>query len=555
MAFTDQKRWTLLGYAVVPDIAGTVEMMEKIAGGINPDKFKPGAVRSEAGKMLNDPGLDNVDRSIPLMVTVYYNPEGSGMAAGGMANLSFAVFIPAKDRAAYKKKFDGLAMPCVIERDVLVVSNKKSSLDGALKDIDLYKKTAAQKLHSDARFVLKIGSAISLFDAEIRMFMSLMQRPESQNAGQSKQAESVIALGKLFLYGMLDLTMQTKDYQLDITLNEKALLFSSEHSARPGSDLYNFFNGTAPGRNSCLKLFTEKGDFTYAGYLDMKRLNHLIGVIVTGALKRDPSLEGKINMPLINEYRSIMGYYPGEFAIAYGFDENSRLKMGIAATTNRSAKSHLAMNERFIVMYRDALKKLSAGQDVFTEYALKKNVRKSGGFDVHRYILKMNYAAMREEEKAAMYKMFGQELTTEYTVANGFVIASTSPETLDKMVINSGTAGGGVELLSMKTFGTGMDSYYDFDIAGFIKKIAKLAGTAGGQQDTEIDRTIKMLDKIPAEDRVLVSSSKYSEGTSYNRYQVSVKMLSDLMKFFNEQKAASMKKDQPVYENKGDGYK
>jgi len=549
---------TLLGYVVFPDITKTIDMMEKLAVEIDP-QYKPGELKAEAGKMLNDPSLSNIDQTKPLMVAVYYETGSSGMAQKGMQNVSYAYFIPAKDKAAGKKVFDGKNIPGAVIRDVLVVSDKKTSLDRALKDIDLYKRNAAEKPQSDMRLLVKVDGIMSVFNSEIEMFVSMMQNPlfqQPDNSEQGQQKESLVALGKIFIYGILDLAQQSKDYQLDVSISEKALQISSEHSAKPGSDLYDFFNGIPPEKNRCLALLPAKGDLTYAGYFDTRRLNILIGIIIKNAINRDPYLKDKINMTLINQYRSFISYYLGEFALVYGFDNNLHFKMDLAASTNRSPESHLAMNEKFINWYMKALKSLSPGAETFTEYTLQKNVRKSGGFDVHRYVMKMNYTGMGEEEKASMKKMFGEAFTSEYAVANGFVVVSTNPESLDRMIENTVTGGGGIGLQSMTTFGAGMDSYYDFDIAGFIRKIAMMSGSVEGKQkDPVMEKILDKLDKLPPEERNLVSSSKYSKGTSYNRYQVSVQMIRDMAKFFNEQKAASLKSNQPDYKDQGENYK
>ncbi len=544
-AFTDQKGATLLGYAVFPDIVKTLDMIEKIAGKVDPNQFRPGALKGQIGMMLNDPSLANIDRTKPLMVTVYYQAEAGGMTAKGVQNISYAAFIPAKNSASYKKVFDGMQMPSAVKGGVLVVGNRKQALDTALATMDLYKKTSADKVRSDIRTLIKIDNIISIFNTELSGFVSQMQTldmKQSDGSVQSKQSESLVALGKLFMYGIIDMASQSKDYQLDISVDEKTLLFSSEHSAKPGTPLYNFFDGTPPDKNSCLPILTSKGEMTYAGYFDMKRLNSLIDIIVTGAIKRDPSLKDKIDMSLINEYRNFIGYYLGEFAFVYGFDDNLRFRMDIAASTNRSAESHVAMNEKFITIYRETLKKLSAGNSNIPEYRLEKNVRKSGAFDVHRYILKMDYSSMSETEKASMKKLFGGDFTSEYAVANGFVVMSTDPKTLDRMISNTTTGSGLKELQAMRSFSAGMDSYCDIDIAGFIKKIALMAGTVEGKEkDPEMQKTLDMLDKMGPEERTLVTSSKYSKGTSFNKYQVSVKMMTDMAKYFKEQKASSSK--------------
>lgn len=552
-----EKQGKLLGYVVIPDIVQTLGVMEKIAAVIDPARFQPGALKGQAGMILGDPKFENIDRTKPLVVMIFQQAPVNKSAGSGRENISFAVFIPAKDKARYKKIFDGMNMSTVVKNNILIVSNKMPALADAQKETDLYLKITSQKLKTDIRLLLKIDSVMSAYSKEISGFTGIQQSLENQQSGnieQQKQIAPFLALGKLFVYGMMDMAAQSKDYQLDIALSEKNVIFSSEHSAKPGTPLSSFYDGNPPGVNRCISLLPEKGDLTYAGYFDMKRFKEFINSTIAGAVKRDPAISKDLDMKLIEEYKKMLDLYKGEFAFIYGFSKTSKFEMHIAASTERSGEEHLAMNESFIKIYNDAVKKMSGGAAGISTYTIEKNVRKSSGYDIHRYLFKMDYSVMSEKEKEIIQKMLGEEFSIEFAVANGYLVSSTNPKTLDKIITNTKTGGATMELQSMKVFGPGMDSYIDFDVIGFIEKIALLSKSSGNKENNPvIDDTLKMMKKLTPEERVITASAKYSKGTSYNRYQLSVKMITDIVKFGMEQKAKSYNTEQPVYNPESQG--
>jgi len=549
----------LLGYAVIPDIVQTLGVMEKIAAVIDPVKFKPGTLKGQIGIFLEDPKFENIDRKKPMVVMIFQQTPVNKATSSSRDNISFAVFFPAKDKIRYKKVFDRMNMSSVVKNNMLIISNKMPALTDAQKETDLYLKIAAQKQKTDIRFLLKIDTVMSTYSKEISGFtkiMQTMQEQQSQDIEQAKQNAPFIAMGKLFAYGILDIAMQSKDYQFDISLNEKNIIFSSEHSAKHGTPLNSFYDGEVQGVNQCLSLLPEKGDLTYAGYFDMKRFKTFLDSIVDGAMKKDPAIKKDLDLALIEEYKKFLDFYLGQFAVVYGFDKSSRLEIHLAASTNRSPEDHQAMNEKFIKLYNAAIEKMGNGTAGAATYTMKKNVRKSSGYDVHKYIFKMDYSKMSEQEKNLIQKMFGEEFSMEYAVANGYIVSSTNPQILDKIIINTGTGGSALELQSMKVFGPGMDSYMDFDVIGLVEKIAVLSKSQAGEESNPvIDDTMKMIKALSPEDRVITSSARYSKGTSYNKYQLSVKMITDMVKFFNEQKAKNYNNEQPAYtpESQGEG--
>ena len=316
-SYAQQKPGKLLGYVIIPDIVQTLGMMEKIAAVVDPVRFKPGALKGQMGAMLGDPKFENIDRTKPMVLMIFQQSPVNKAAGSSRENISFAVFFPAKDKARYKKVFDGMSMSSIVKNNMLIVSNKMPAVTDALKETDLYVKITAQKLKNDIRLLLKIDNVMSIYSKEIAGLTTILQSMEdqqSQDIEQKKQMAQFIALGKLFVYGMMDMADQSKDYQLDISLSEKNILFSSEHSAKPGTPLGSFYDGTAPGVNKCLALLPEKGDLTYAGYFDMKRFKDFLSSTVTGALKRDSSLSKDLDMNLIEEYKKFLDLYTGEFA-------------------------------------------------------------------------------------------------------------------------------------------------------------------------------------------------------------------------------------------------
>ncbi len=550
-AYTDEKPGKLLGYIVIPDIVQTLDRMEKIAAAIDPAQFKPGALKGQAGALLGDPKFENIDRTKPMVMMIFQQTPADKAAVNSRENISYAVFFPAKDKARYKKIFDNMNMPGIIKDNMLIIGNKKPAIADAQKETGLYKKITAQKLKSDIRFQLKIDTVMSAYSKEINGFtktIQSMQEQQSQDIEQTKKNAPFIAMGKLFAYGILDIAMQSKDYQFDISLNEKSLIFSSEHSAKQGTPLNSFYDGEAPGVNKCLSLLPGKGDLTYAGYFDMKRFKVFLDSIVSGAIKKDPAVKKDLDLTLIEEYKKFLDFYLGQFAVVYGFDKSSRLEIHLAASTDRSPEDHQLMNEKFIKIYNSAIEKMGNGTAGAATYTMEKNVRKSSGYDVHKYIFKMDYSKMSEQEKNLIQKMFGEEFSMEYAVANGYIVSSTSPQVLDKIITNTKTGGSALVLQSMKTFGPGMDSYMDFDVIGLVEKIAVLSQSMESKEtNPAIDDTLKMMKTLSPEDRIITASARYSKGISFNKYQISIKMITDMVKFVNEQRMRQINTGQPVY--------
>ncbi len=531
---------TLLGYIVIPDIGKTLEQIDKIASSIDPDRFKQGSIKMQAGMVLGDPALENIDRTKSSVIMFFHNPSNDKNAAKGLNDLAVAFLLPVKDKTRYKKVFDMMNLPNETNGDIVIISNKKTSMTCAQREMKLYRKISSQSASYDARLLVKIDSIMSVYNAEITMLMKQLQALNLNNPetdGQNEQQASLISLGKIVLYALLDLTSQTKDYQLDISFNEKTILFSSEHSTIPGSALSRFFDGSAPETNKCLMLIPEKDQLTYAGYFDMKRFRDLVDSLLAETVKRDPSMKNYISGTLLDAYRKYTELYLGEFALTYGFNSSSQLQMHLAASTDKSSGDFFEANDKFMAVYKEAMKKTGSGMTGLSDYTLEKNVRKSSGVDVHRYLIKMDNSKMKEEEKVMMKKMFGSEFSTEYAVSNGYIVASTNPKVLDRIISNTISGGSKVELLSMTAFGRGMDSYIDFDVISFFEKIYEqtVSMKAGGTKP-EIDSTIKTLKKLSLEERTILSSSKYSKGSSFSRHQIPMKMITEIVKLVNEQK-------------------
>jgi len=551
-ANAENKASTLLGYVVIPDIVKTLEQIDKIANVIDPDQFKPGMLKGQAGMLLGDPSFDNINRTKPSVIMIFHNPASNkdNMNNSGIMNdFAFAVFLPAKDKARYQKLFEAMNLQSSITGDVVIISNKKPSLDIAKSEMELYRKISSQKPQCDTRLLMKVDRVMSVYNKEIAQLIKEIQNASTKNGEnpeKNKQEASLIALGKLFIYGFLDMAAQSKDYQLDITLSEKNILFSSEHSSKPGSALSRFFDGTSPGSNKCITLLPEKGQFTYAGYFDTQRFKNLLDSVIAGAIKHEPSLQKDLDMSLINAYKNYMDLYLGEFAIIYNLDNSSGLQMHLAAATDKSSDEHIAVNDRLRAVYNEAMKKM--GQDVsgLSEYTIQKNFRKSNGVDVHRYVFKMDYSKMSENDKKSFEKLFGDVLNAEYAVANGYLVASTNPAVLDKIIANTTSGGKPAELLSIKAFDAGMDSYIDLDIISFIEKISESdVFKTQGEKNPQMDKTMKMLKNLTRENRTILASSKYSKGSSFNNYQVPMKMIIDIIKFANEQKKEQMMQNKP----------
>jgi hypothetical protein len=264
-------------------------------------------------------------------------------------------------------------------------------------------------------------------------------------------------------------------------------------------------------------------------------------------LKRDASLEKHINRDLINAYMDYSKLYLGEFAVAYGFNINNRLQVNMAAATGSSSEEIEAANDRFMTIYNELLKKMDDSFSGMSGYTVQKNFRKSSGVNVNRYIMDMTNAKMSDMEKEMMQKMFGKEFIIEYAVSNGYIAASTDPVNLDKIIANTIKEPAKTGLQSMEAFGTGMDSYADFDMISFIESIIELSGNINAaEKNPETEKIKVMLKKLDIADRNILISSKYSKGTAYSRSRISTKLITGLIKSFNEQKKEETKSGESV---------
>lgn len=532
-----ERNAALLGYVIVPDIVQTIDRIGRIASEIDPEKYNPDALKAQAGTVLGDPEFNNIDRTLPVVIMLFQNTTDGTTA--GFNGIEYAAVIPVKDKMRYIEKLKSMNLPFETNGDKIILSNKKSSLFFAQKEMKNYRKLSSQMYRFDARMIVKIDSIMSTYNSGIEMMLKQMQALEAMNlySGQDKQTESLIAIGKIFIYAMLDLAYQSKEYQFDVSLSETAIDFSSEYSAIPDSALSRFFDGEPQVENRCISLLPEKGQLTYAGYFDMKRLRELTESLLSGVIKRDASLEKHINRDFINAYLDYSKLYTGEFAVTYGFNSSNKLQVNAAAATNSTSEEFEAVNSRFMTIYNEMLKKMDSGLSGMPAYTMEKNYRKSSGIDVSRYVMNMNDAKMTEAEKEMMQKMFGKEFIVEYAISNGYIAASTDPANLDKIIANTITPPEKIRLQSMEAFGKGMDSYIDFDMISFLESIIEISGdinTAEKDPDTEMIKNI--LKKVEKGERNILFSTKYSKGTAYSRSRISVKMITEVIKSFNNQK-------------------
>ncbi len=534
----EKKTVTILGYAVIPDLVQTLEVLEKIAGAVDPVQFQPGSIKSQFGVVLNDPDFQNLDRTKPLVVMVFHKPSND-QAGGPGSDIYYSVFLPAKDKAQYKKVLEAGNMLCEISGGNVIASNNKSALDMARGQASLYNKIAAQKAACNLRMLVKIDSVMKVYKREIDELMKQMQEFQNQQFENPEQQEQMALAGtllKIYMHGIYELFAQSKDYQLDITLDENKIVFSSEHSTRPGTALNLFFDSAVPGKNKCITLLPEGSDFSYAGYFDMARCRNLIDSIISGAVRRDPSLKQNIDMNIIDAYKKVLGMYDGEIAFVYGFDNSGRLKMDFAAATGSSAEEHLAVNEKFIEMYNQTVKKLLQNDQNLPAYTLQKNIRKSSGYDVHRYTFNTESISMSEDDKDAFRTMFGDEFRMEYAVCNGYVVASTDPQGLDRIIKNTITGGNSKDLQAIINLGPGYDSYADFDIIGLLAKISEMESRmGGGTAGAGMQNLVQELKKLDYGDRIITYSSKYRKGSSYSKYHVPVKIITEAIRLSREQ--------------------
>ncbi len=551
--FAQERGSVLLGYIVIPDISGTVDRLGEIGSAVDPAVYTKDYFKSKVGSLLGDPELRNIKKGMPVVFMLFQNTDLDNTEGRGINHMEYAAIVPAIDREKYIKFLQEKNIPCEVNDDRVIISDKASFLFFAQREMKFYRELSRQTNSSDLRVMVNIDSFMSVYNSTIEASLSMLQAMNSMNyytRGSSVDGVQ-LALGKFFIYGLLDLAAQSKGYQLDLSFNNKEINFYSEYSAIPGSDLSRFFDGDPQVVNKSLSLLPVKGQLTYAGYFDMKRFRELVESLISHAVKRDPSLENYINRDLIDAYMAYSKLYLGDFAVTYGFN-SSKLEVNVAAATGSSASDHIEVNEKFMAVYSEVMKKYGGSMTGLTGYTLQKNYRKSGGVDVHRYIMNMDTSKMSEVEKEMMEKMLGKEFSMEFAVSNGYIAASTSPENLDRILVNTVNAPAGKDLLSMTAFGPGMDSYIDMDLIGFFEKIIEIAAENKTEKDPSVERIEKMLKALDAGERNILFSAKYSKGVSYSRCRISTKMITDFIKMSKEQSKTDTEGNDSGYDEPSD---
>ncbi|HPF06676.1 MAG TPA: hypothetical protein P5120_09330 [Spirochaetota bacterium] len=527
---------SLLGYIVIPDITITAERLWGYAEAVEPGKYDKDYFTRKAGSLLGDPALDNIKKEMPIVFMLFQNTGQDDTGMNRLNRMEFAVVLPVKDKKRYVESLQKMNFFYETNDDRMIISNKKSALFFAQREMKFYRKLSREKYNCDFRGVAKIESFMSVYRASIEAGLKVLQGFNKLNnfSGKNSEDEAGLAMGKFFLYGMLELAFQSKDYQIDVLINREYIDFSGEFSAVPGSDLSRFFDGETQKENRSLALLPGRGQLTYAGYLDMKRLRELAENLLSLCIKRDPSLEKHLNRDFVNAYLDYTDLYLGEFAVTYGFSSSGRLEIDVAAATGSSDEEHLKANDRFMEVYNSVMKKYE-GMTGFSGYSMQKNYRKSGDVDVHRFIMNIDLSKVSDAEKEMMQKMFGKEFAMEFAVSGGFIAASTSPENLDKIIANTGSVPAVTELLSRKAFGPGMDSYADMDLISFMERIIDLANEDKSVNDPSIDSFKKMIQNLDLQNRNILFSAKYSKGVSYRRSRVPARLVTDFIRNVKEQ--------------------
>ena len=571
LSYGKEKPFQLLGYAVIPDISATMDKIEKVAGQIDPVSFKPNSLKGQVGMMLGDPAFKNFDNSKPAVAMVFSRPPVSKDGKKRKSDFGFAAFIPVKDTAPGQNTLTQMKIAVKIHEKMLVVGDHDKTINSAMENISLYKSIEAKKLKCDARLLVKIDSIMENFKDEINELIKSLQssskakepakaneaiNPGEQTPEDREAKENTEAIGKIVMYWLLDMAQQSVDYRLDITLTSKTILFESEHTTKTGSALNNFFQSSAAGSNKSLSHLPVEGQLAYAGSIDFARLKDYIDSVINGSVKREPSLKKSINQDIINVYKKYIDSFRGEIAFRYGLSEDGKLFACYSVATGKSEEENLAAYEEFLKVYNTAMKKNIKGIS-FSDYSLQRNVRKYKNISIHRYVMKGDYSQIKGQSKEVVDKLLGGELSIELAVVNGFMVGATDKKTLDKIIDKALTKGDEIELLAMKAFGKGMDSYADFDLIGLVGKVFQLfaapAEKDGGKTDPKMDEMQQLLKKLEKNDRNILIAGKYNKGASFGSYQIPLRMIIDGGKYFNSLKKQPAQ-NQPI-EGEGDEIK
>ncbi len=537
-AHSQEKPYKLLGYAVLPDITKTLDTIEKIAIETDPVNFMPNMLKMQAGMFIGDPALQNIDHARPVLVMLFY--RGRNEANMKKESPRIAIFIPVKNSDIAGKMIPKIKFPSMQIDNLIIVSDFQPIIPHAKNEIPLYREIAEKQLKCDVRLMVKINNITETFNTELNELLKKMQtsmeKKELLPFKSNEAGNLTITAAKVFMYGIFDIIQQSKDYQLDITLNESMIAFESEHSAVRDTALYSFFDASAPDKNKCLSLLPGSGLLVYAGYFDVKKTKLFIESILAEAVGRDPGLQKNLEEGFISAYLKSLDLYLGEIALQYGLLDDGKIQLNIAYSTDKTEKDFLALQNSFTKIYSAIYSNPASG---FKEYTFQENVRSYKGVNIHRTSLKTNFPKDTQTGKTNIItKMFGDEMMTEYAVTRGFILASTDQKTLDKIIDNTLSGGSDITLEAMKSFGPGMDSYTDIKIIDLIEQVIKTMTPQiiNGDMEDKTGSMPQMFAGLSREERLILASGKYSNGVSYSKYKVSTRMITELLKYFNKSK-------------------
>jgi hypothetical protein len=74
-----------------------------------------------------------------------------------------------------------------------------------------------------------------------------------------------------------------------------------------------------------------------------------------------------------------------------------------------------------------------------------------------------------------------------------------------------------------------------------------------GNTDVKTGQFLQILSGLSAEERIIMSSGKYSKGVSYGKYKVPTRIIVELLKFYNQSRKRAPLNRLPADKNSGIG--
>lgn len=482
----------LMAFVALPKIVETLTSVERIGAQVAPDEVQPGMLVGQLGAMLGDPTFENLDKSRPICLFVF-TPEP------GNPKPTIAVYIPAKNAAPYDQSIAALGMQSTFESGTLVAGESPEAVEYGKGKLAVYNKIVAQGITDDVRLYVSFEDVMNsygfLIDMGLQQMLSMMEQG-LQEAGGAGVQNPQIAMGLMFTraYAQLarNILRQSKNMQFGLSLSEGSLDGKVSYRPKSGTAVAEVLSGTAPTRSPVLSHMIAPYSIGYAAQIEPARIKAFIDHLIGEVSAADPKLKELITDDVRSTMSKFLDETGGAFAATLG-GRGSLFNYAVSGTI-KSEEGMLAAMEDALKLYHPGgpFAKLM-GEGLKVEPKLTRNVRQSGGANVHRSDFKYDYGELGipEESKALFEAM---PTSYELAVIGGFFVGGTVPATVDGLITRAKAGGGEVPFKSFAHYGDGKSFYMDMDVGRFVGDIL---GFLPGGPDEDLERIAEILKGAP----------------------------------------------------------